>query len=53
MKERTIVFSLLLPWALAYGVKSSLGNPSTTFKRVFQVSIERDVGNGAFSQISL
>jgi uncharacterized membrane protein len=35
MKERTIVFSLLLPWTLAYGVKSSLGNPSTTFKAFF------------------
>jgi hypothetical protein len=35
MNERRIVFGLLLVWALAYGLKSLLGNPSTSFKAFF------------------
>jgi hypothetical protein len=35
MEERTIVFALLLVWALANGVRLALGNPSTSFKAFF------------------
>ena len=35
MKERRVVFALLLLWALAFGVKSWLGSQTTPFKAFF------------------